>query len=71
MRTVGRSEIHVTGTERLIQRVIDKTSFRRQSDMRAEAVATKDIPAMATQTRNSFLVYLVALRTFVQLVCRT
>jgi len=70
MRAAGRSEIHVTGTERLIQRVIDEAGFRRLSEIRAEAVerwlgqqavATKDKPAMAARTRNS---YLVALRTF-------
>ncbi len=38
MRAAGRAESHVTGTERLIQRVIDELSFRRLSDMRAEAV---------------------------------
>lgn len=38
MQAAGRSEIHVTGTERLIQRVINEAGFRRLSDIRAEAV---------------------------------
>ena len=70
MRAAGRAECHVTGTERLIQRVINEAGFRRLSDIRAEAVerwlgqqatAQPDKPTMGARTRNS---YLVALRTF-------
>ncbi len=35
MQAAGRVESHVTGTERLIQRVIDELSLRRLSDVRA------------------------------------
>ena len=38
MQAAGRSKIHVSGTERLIQRVIDELSLRRLADIRAEAV---------------------------------
>ena len=70
MRAAGRAESHVTGTERLIRRVIDELSLRRLADIRAEAVerwlgqqtmAQLDKPAMGARTRNS---YLIALRTF-------
>ncbi len=65
MQAAGRSDSHVTGTERLIQRVIDELSLRRLSDIRAEAVerwlAQQTNSGMAARTRNS---YLVALRSF-------
>ncbi len=70
MQAAGRAESHVTGTERLIQRVIDELSLRRLSDIRAEAVerwlaqqakAQPDKPTMGARTRNS---YLIALRSF-------
>ena len=65
MQAAGRSESHVTGTERLIQRVIDELSLRRLSNIRAEAVerwlAQQTNAGMAARTRNS---YLVALRSF-------
>ena len=70
MRAAGRSETHVTGTERLIQRVIDESGFRRLSDLQAGAVerwlAQQTLPqegnvTMGARTRNS---YLVALGTF-------
>ena len=70
MRAAGRAESHFTGTERLIQRVIDEAGFRRLSDIKAEAVERwlaqqtvpqADKPTMGARTRNS---YLVALRTF-------
>jgi len=65
MRAAGRSAIHVTKTERLIQRVIAEAGFRRLSDIRAEAVerwlAQQLSVGMAARTRNS---YLVALRSF-------
>ncbi len=70
MQAAGRAESHVTGTERLIQRVIDELILRRLADIRPEAVerwlaqqakAQPDKPAMGARTRNS---YLVALRTF-------
>ena len=38
MQAAGRSESHVTGTERLIQRVIDELSLRRLSDIQAAKV---------------------------------
>ncbi len=70
MQAAGRSEIHVSGTERLIQRVIDELSLRRLADIKAEAVErwlaqqSKVQPgkaAMGARTRNS---YLIALRSF-------
>ncbi|MFM9962946.1 MAG: tyrosine-type recombinase/integrase, partial [Planctomycetaceae bacterium] len=70
MQAAGRAESHVTGTERLIQRVIDELSLRRLTDIRAEAVerwlgqqtmAQPGKPAMGARTRNS---YLIALRSF-------
>ena len=70
MQAAGRSEIHVSGTERLIQRVIDELNLRRLSDIQAEAVerwlaqqakAQPDKTAMGARTRNS---YLIALRSF-------
>ena len=70
MQAAGRSEIHVSGTERLIQRVIDELSLRRLPDIQTEAVerwlsqqakAQADKPAMGARTRNS---YLIALRSF-------
>ncbi len=70
MQAAGRSKIHVSGTERLIQRVIDELSLRRLADIRAEAIerwqaqqskAQTGKPAMGARTRNS---YLVALRSF-------
>ena len=70
MQAAGRSEIHVSGTERLIQRVLDELSLRRLSDIQAEAVerwlaqhttAQPDKTTMGARTRNS---YLIALRSF-------
>ena len=70
LKAAGRADSHVTGTKRLIQRVIDELSLRRLSDMQAEAVerwlaqqsqAETDKPAMGARTRNS---YLIALRSF-------
>ncbi len=70
LKAAGRAESHVTGTERLIQRVTDEVGFRRLSDIRADAVerwlaqqakAQPDKTAMGARTRNS---YLVALRSF-------
>lgn len=70
MRAAGRSETHVTGTERLIQRIIDESGFRRLPDIQAGAVerwlAQQTLPqedkaTMGARTRNS---YLVALGTF-------
>ena len=70
MQAAGRSEIHVSGTERLIQRVLDELNLRRLSDIQAEAVerwlaqhakAQPDKTTMGARTRNS---YLIALRSF-------
>ncbi len=70
MRAAGRSEVHVTGTERLILRVTDEAGFRRLSDIQAGGVerwlAQQTLPqvgkaTMGARTRNS---YLIALRSF-------
>jgi len=70
MQAAGRSEIHVSGTERLIQRVIGELNLRRLSDIQPEAVerwlaqqakVQPDKAAMGARTRNS---YLIALRSF-------
>ena len=70
MEASGRAESHVTGTKRLVTRLIDNLSFRRLADIRPEAVerwlaqqavGTKEKPGMAARTRNS---YLVAMRGF-------
>ncbi len=70
MEASGLSESHVTGTKRLVSRLIDNLSFHRLADIRPEAVerwlaqqagGTKDKPGMAARTRNS---YLVAMRGF-------
>ncbi len=70
MEASGLSESHVTGTKRLVTRLIDNLSFRRLADIRPEAVerwlaqqavGTKEKPGMAARTRNS---YLVAMRGF-------
>ena len=70
MRAAGRSKIHITKTERLIQRVLTEAGFRRLPEIRAEAVerwlAQQSMPqadkaTMGARTRNS---YLVALRSF-------
>ncbi len=70
MQAAGRAESHVTGTERLIQRVIDELNLRRLSNIQAEAVerwlaqqskAQTGKTAMGARTRNS---YLIALRSF-------
>ena len=70
MEASGLSESHVTGTKRLVSRLIDNLSFRRLADIRPEAVerwlaqqtvGTKEKLGMAARTRNS---YLVAMRGF-------
>ncbi len=70
MQAGGRSASHVTGTERLIQRVIDELTLRRLSDIQAakverwlgqQTLAQSNKPAMGARTRNS---YLIALRSF-------
>ncbi len=70
LKAAGRADSHVTGTKRLIQRVIDELSLRRLADMQAEAVerwlaqqsqAEPGKPAIGARTRNS---YLIALRSF-------
>ena len=69
MRAAGRSDSHITGTERLIQRVIDELTLRRLADIKAETVErwlaqqateTSGKASMSARTRNS---YLIAMRT--------
>ena len=70
MKASGRAESHVTGTKRLITRLIDELSLHRLADIRPEvierwlalqAVGSKTKQGMSARTRNS---YLVAMRGF-------
>lgn len=70
MEASGRAESHVTGTKRLITRLIDELSLHRLADIRPEAIerwlaqqaaGSKTKQSMAARTRNS---YLVAIRGF-------
>ena len=61
----GQRDSHVTGTERLIQRVINELSLRRLTDIRAEAVERRLAQqSTAGMTARACISDLVALRSF-------